>query len=518
MAKKIKFPLVMRDDAEVRTMEELKEHFDIEKAVGYFLDGKLLSWLEARYYDTEADAVHALDKNDAELRKKLCGIFGAEYNEEEIASLDVEEAEERSRKLSKLRQYTSDQTILDKVDSVAFDQEDLADLLDNDVHDIYLCNNSFVIPLRVEDKKYIGIGKAEAVIKSEEFVSFADKKIVFENVPFDAKYQRVYEESPVGLDSLGSQAEYTLHDYRLAMEYYQKAAAKGNIYSMQRIAEKYKSGDENFQITKAINEAIYWYTKAADLGDANSMELLGTLYADGDGVVKDEAKARYWIEKAAINGETSAMLTIGKKIKNGTWGYEANFERGLEWIVKAANLGNYSAIQYMGDLYAGEYVQNSPPQDIEKSLAWYKKSIEVQKEFEKQHGISSDSMVGTILETIGNHYACGRFGEGERIKAVDWYKKALELKDYHCIASAACCIARFYFDENCKNVNLDEALKYYKKSLEHGYDFVAREIGDVYAAKGNNVEAIRWYEKYLNSNPEYYVDEYKEKLQKMKSK
>lgn len=35
MAKKIKFPLVMKDDAEARTMEEFKAHFDIEKAVGY---------------------------------------------------------------------------------------------------------------------------------------------------------------------------------------------------------------------------------------------------------------------------------------------------------------------------------------------------------------------------------------------------------------------------------------------------------------------------------------------------
>lgn len=196
MAKKIKFPLVMKDDAETRTLEEFKENFDIEKAVGYFLDGKLLAWLEARYYDTEADAVRALDKNDAELRKKLCGIFGTEYNEEETAALDVEEAEERSRKLSKLRQYTSDQAILDKVDSVAFDQEDLADLLDNDVHDIYLCNNSFVIPLRVEDKKYIGIGKAEAVIKSEEWVDFAAKKIVFEGMEFDAAYEKTCDGLP----------------------------------------------------------------------------------------------------------------------------------------------------------------------------------------------------------------------------------------------------------------------------------------------------------------------------------
>lgn len=196
MAKKIKFPLLMKDEAEARTMEEFKAYFDVEKAVGYFLDGKLLTWLEARYYENEADAVRTLSKEEGDLRKKLCGIFGVEYDEAEDSALDVEAAEERNRKLAKLRQYTSDPSILEKVDSVAFDQEDLADLLDDDVHDIYLCNNSFVIPLRVEDKKYIGIGKAEAVIKSEEWVDFAAKKIVFEGVEFDAAYEKSLHELP----------------------------------------------------------------------------------------------------------------------------------------------------------------------------------------------------------------------------------------------------------------------------------------------------------------------------------
>ena len=42
MAKKIKFPLEMRDGVQVRDIEELREYFDIEKALGYLLDGKLV--------------------------------------------------------------------------------------------------------------------------------------------------------------------------------------------------------------------------------------------------------------------------------------------------------------------------------------------------------------------------------------------------------------------------------------------------------------------------------------------
>ena len=32
----------MADGAQVRTLDDLKEHFDIEKVVGYFTDGRLL--------------------------------------------------------------------------------------------------------------------------------------------------------------------------------------------------------------------------------------------------------------------------------------------------------------------------------------------------------------------------------------------------------------------------------------------------------------------------------------------
>ena len=64
MAKKTKFPLKLKDDAEVRTLDELHEHFDLEKIIGYFQDGRLLTWLNDRDYENEAKQVEALDKAD----------------------------------------------------------------------------------------------------------------------------------------------------------------------------------------------------------------------------------------------------------------------------------------------------------------------------------------------------------------------------------------------------------------------------------------------------------------------
>ena len=135
MPKKIKFALKMKDGVEVRSLQELQENFDLNQVTAYFLDGKLETWLEDRYYDEELEKLRELDKADSQLQKELCHIFGVEY---EADSLTIEEIEARNRKLARLKEITDDEEILAHVDSVAFSQEELADLLDEGIDTIYL--------------------------------------------------------------------------------------------------------------------------------------------------------------------------------------------------------------------------------------------------------------------------------------------------------------------------------------------------------------------------------------------
>lgn len=173
-----KFALKMEDGAEVRNIDDLKAHFDIGSVVRYFSNGKLLTWLEDRYYDEEADAIRKISRTDKDLNQKLCAIFG-------IESAWI--IERRNR----LKKYTNDANILANADKVAFDQEDLADLLDAGAREIYLCANRFVIPLRMKNKTYIGVSGAVAVIRSKNLVNFDELGIKFENIAFDDDYQRI---------------------------------------------------------------------------------------------------------------------------------------------------------------------------------------------------------------------------------------------------------------------------------------------------------------------------------------
>ena len=79
MARKIRFPLKMKNGVEVRTLDELKENFDLESVLGYFIDGKLATWLADRYYDEKAEAVSALSAEMPDLNAKLCEILEVEY-------------------------------------------------------------------------------------------------------------------------------------------------------------------------------------------------------------------------------------------------------------------------------------------------------------------------------------------------------------------------------------------------------------------------------------------------------
>ncbi len=182
MARKIKFALEMKDGAKVRSnLEELRENFDLEKAVGYFLSGKLVEWLEDRYYEDEAEKLEAIDKDAPDLRARLCEALGVEC--EEDAALDVEALERLNEKKAVLRQKTSDETIIANADKTALTQEDLADLLDMDEPVIYLCGDSFNVPARVKNKKYVGVlGTPTISIKANSQEDLNTKGIVFENV------------------------------------------------------------------------------------------------------------------------------------------------------------------------------------------------------------------------------------------------------------------------------------------------------------------------------------------------
>ena len=197
MARKVKFPLELRDGYLARSnIEEVREHFDLEKIIAQFHNGRLKIWLEDHYLSEMAEQVAALDGDAPNLAAKLCAIFGVEG----IASntVDSQAVRERERKLQKLRQCTSNERYLNMVEYAAFDQKDLDDVLNNNPTEILLCGGEFHIPLVAKQRTYYGVGNVVAVIDSERPVDFEKLGIHFIDVDFDEAYEQVREK---GIDS-----------------------------------------------------------------------------------------------------------------------------------------------------------------------------------------------------------------------------------------------------------------------------------------------------------------------------
>ena len=170
----------MADGIEVRSLEELREYFDLDKVIECFHDGKLLEWLQDRYYDEEAELISAINEDDEHSSEELCKALGVDPDK---YVLDPEFIERINEKKLFLQQKTDDTDIIKNAKITALNQEDLADLLDLNEPLIYLCGEEFHIPIRITGKHYIGIfDKPKVNIKATSQEELDSNDIILENV------------------------------------------------------------------------------------------------------------------------------------------------------------------------------------------------------------------------------------------------------------------------------------------------------------------------------------------------
>lgn len=194
--RKNKFPLVFKNDVQIQTMEDLREKFDFKKVMEYFKTRKLAAWLEDRFYSDEADAIKALKPTDANIPQKICEALGIDYSEHAEELDDAETVAWRTKRRERLKEFTDDEKIIKRVDYVAFDQDDLEDILrDPFLPDtVYLCNGFFRFPsgmLRKTNISYVGLGNAFAKIETQKTVDFRKLNIIFKNIRFVANKEDI---------------------------------------------------------------------------------------------------------------------------------------------------------------------------------------------------------------------------------------------------------------------------------------------------------------------------------------
>ncbi|HRU97403.1 MAG TPA: hypothetical protein P5092_08265 [Ruminococcus sp.] len=492
MGRKIRFPIKMKNGAEVRTLDELKENFDLESVLGYFTDGRLATWLSDRYYDEKAEAVAALSADMPDLNAKLCEILEVEYQAENDEA-DVNLIAKRREKIQIISGVTDNKEILDNIDLVAMDQDELFDILDESPEKVYLYGDKFEIPFGKKNISYIGIDAPLVVLEKEKGIYLYKKNdIKFSNVKFEdtinpdfaagerlflkGRFQEAFPLIKEAAENGNPRAMYIMarycndgyetvtinnkernnwcekaYSYKEPLSMYGYAAwclkdkqdEQNKLYSqifndIKFLAESDDAlaqgiigwmYDTGHGVEKDKTKAVEWYRKATEQGYAYAQCNLGTMYSNGYGIEQDKTKAVEWYRKAAEQGYVRAQCNLGYMYENGT-GVDKDFGLAEHWYIKAANQDYIYAIRVLEKMY--EYIEKAPYRlvDFEKGS-----EPEIRRTLGKYNGVLGNMTDPSFFSTIYT-----------RIKEeiLKWYIRGAELMDPECLLKAGHYICFMY--------------------------------------------------------------------------
>lgn len=102
-------------------------------------------------------------------------------------------------------------------------------------------------------------------------------------------------------------------DYALALHELLPMAEKGNGDAQYIVGQMFANGQG---VPKNEATAADWYLQSAGNGNANAQLALGDMYALGKGVVEDDAIAAYWRWRGAVTSLAIAKRKLNAGLKN----------------------------------------------------------------------------------------------------------------------------------------------------------------------------------------------------------
>ena len=167
-------------------------------------------------------------------------------------------------------------------------------------------------------------------------------------------------------------------DFQTALKEWKPLADQGHADAQYNLGLMYANGEG---VVEDDAEAVRWFRLAADQGLADAQVFLGMMYASGEGVPEDDAEAVRWLRLAADQGLAEAVrwyrlaadqglagaqLFLGWMYANGR-GVPEDDAEAAGWLRLAADQGLADAQVFLGMMYAsGEGV----PEDDAEAVRW----------------------------------------------------------------------------------------------------------------------------------------------------
>ena len=130
-------------------------------------------------------------------------------------------------------------------------------------------------------------------------------------------------------------------------------------------AGSYDNGIEFYKQNK-YKKAMDSFSIASNNNDNRAMLVIGIMYANGDGVEKNQTISLEWFKKAAVAGNIHSFSKLGN-----IYASRKNFKEAFKWFEKAANKDDAKAAYNLGYFYTGGL---GVKMDLKQSLKWYKKA------------------------------------------------------------------------------------------------------------------------------------------------
>ncbi|MFJ4444512.1 tetratricopeptide repeat protein [Pseudomonas sp. NPDC089422] len=190
----------------------------------------------------------------------------------------------------------------------------------------------------------------------------------------------------------------------VSRRYLEKSQSDDFPEAYNEIGHRYAAGYGGYPLEE--EKAVYFYKRAAELGDLDAMVVLASCLASGWGTKKDYSESLKWSWKAYNQGNKNAALELAIRHLNGQ-GVKKDESKGLELMQEAAEGGNLDAAVRLATSYI--YGEKPFDRDLPKALSILQKGVE-----------ASD---GTSVGLVGVVYLERR----KYPEAIEYFKQAVEL-------------------------------------------------------------------------------------------
>ena len=282
-----------------------------------------------------------------------------------------------------------------------------------------------------------------------------------------------------------------LEDYEELDRFLRPLAENGNPYAQYIMGCDYEFG-VGVEQNKA--EALFWYEKSAEQGNAQSMASAAYIYSglfNGTKELKNSKKAEYWFKKAeeastpddyfqyttysdflvnakrekealkvlkrgANKGDEDAMTELANVYYFGRIGYYAmapNYDEAAKWYYKASEKGNALALLHMGEFCL--YGYGGIKTNEERAIEYFTKSLD-------KGMIEAATFLGNIYREKKKYNL-----------AYEYLKKAADAED----AEAQNALGLMYDNGEGVAENKENAAFWFHKAADQGYSPAQYNLG-----------------------------------------